>query len=177
MVDAEKLMRQIKDLEMSSKSLQRQARKYEKEKKTEELKANKAIERGDEDGARIHAENSISNGHEQMNCLRLASRLDAIVAVCHHTESAGIIVQSLEAAFNSGNLQEFSETMDRVVLQCLIMGLQAAFVKMSMAGSTSEGEVNNLVQQLADGCSLEGPPQQAANGEEVDDDDLSKRRA
>ncbi|KAJ6802650.1 ESCRT-related protein CHMP1B [Iris pallida] len=76
----EKLMAQIMDLKFTSKSLQRQARKCEKEEKAEKLKIKKAIEKGNTDGARIYAENAIRKRSEQMNYLRLSSRLDAVVA-------------------------------------------------------------------------------------------------
>lgn len=77
---AEKLMNQIMDLKITSKSLQRQARKCEKEEKAEKLKVRKAIEKGNMDGARIYAENSIRKHNEQLNYMRLASRLDAVVS-------------------------------------------------------------------------------------------------
>ncbi|KAL8512803.1 hypothetical protein ACS0TY_019076 [Phlomoides rotata] len=76
----EKLMQQIMDMKFTSKSLQRQARKCEKKEKTEKLKAKKAIEKGNMDGAQIYAENSIRKRNEQMDYLRLASRLDAVIA-------------------------------------------------------------------------------------------------
>lgn len=68
------------ELKMTSKSLQRQSKKCEKEEKSEKLKVKKAIEKGNMDGARIYAENAIRKRSEQMNYLRLASRLDAVVA-------------------------------------------------------------------------------------------------
>ena len=80
MGNAEKLMNQIMELKFTSKSLQRQARKCEKDEKSEKLKVKKAIEKGNMDGARIYAENAIRKRSEQMNYLRLSSRLDAVVA-------------------------------------------------------------------------------------------------
>lgn len=68
------------ELKFTSKSLQRQARKCEKDEKSEKLKVKKAIEKGNMDGARIYAENAIRKRSEQMNYLRLSSRLDAVVA-------------------------------------------------------------------------------------------------
>ncbi|KAH0688998.1 hypothetical protein KY289_016356 [Solanum tuberosum] len=46
MGNAEKLMNQIMELKFTSKSLQRQARKCEKDDKSEKLKVKKAIEKG-----------------------------------------------------------------------------------------------------------------------------------
>ncbi|CAN6704892.1 unnamed protein product [Malus baccata var. baccata] len=80
MGNTEKLMNQIMELKFTSKSLQRQSRKCENEEKAERLKIKKAMEKGNVDSARIYAENAIRKRTEQMNYLRLASRLDAVVA-------------------------------------------------------------------------------------------------
>ncbi|KAH9713179.1 hypothetical protein WN944_021664 [Citrus x changshan-huyou] len=197
MGNTEKLLNQIMDLKFTSKSLQRQARKCEKEEKAEKLKVKKAIEKGNMDGARIYAENSIRKRTEQMNYLRLASRLDAVVArldtqakMTTINKSMANIVKSLESSLATGNLQKMSETMDSFEKQFVNMEVQAEFMESAMAGSTSlstpEGEVNSLMQQVADDYGLEvsvGLPQPAAHAvptkqqEKVDEDDLSRRLA
>ncbi|KAF5733372.1 charged multivesicular body protein 1-like [Tripterygium wilfordii] len=197
MGNTEKLLNQIMDLKFTSKSLQRQSRKCEKEEKAEKLKVKKAIEKGNMDGARIYAENAIRKRTEQMNYLRLASRLDAVVArldtqakMTTISKSMTNIVKSLESTLNTGNLQKMSETMDQFEKQFVNMEVQAEFMESSMAGSTSlstpEGEVNSLMQQVADDYGLEvsvGLPQPAAHAvptkaqEKVEEDDLSRRLA
>ncbi|KAI3759738.1 hypothetical protein L6452_07768 [Arctium lappa] len=197
MGQAEKLMNQIMELKFTAKSLQRQARKCEKDEKSEKLKVKKAIEKGNMDGARIYAENAIRKRSEQMNYLRLSSRLDAVVArldtqakMTTISKSMGSIVKSLESTLATGNLQKMSETMDQFERQFVNMEVQAEFMESSMAGSTSlstpEGEVNSLMQQVADDYGLEvsvGLPQPAGhavatkNTEKVEEDDLSRRLA
>lgn len=198
MGNPEKLMAQIFDLKFTSKSLQRQARKCEKEEKEQKLKVKKAIEKGNMDGARIYAENAIRKRTEHMNYLRLASRLDAVVARLDTQakmqvigKSMGNIVKSLESSLNTGNLQKMSETMDSFERQFVNMEVQAEFMEGAMAGSTSlstpETEVNSLMQQVADDYGLEvsvGLPQAAAHAipaakdkEKVDEDDLTRRLA
>ncbi|KAL0319346.1 UNVERIFIED_CONTAM: ESCRT-related protein CHMP1B [Sesamum angustifolium] len=103
MGNTEKLMQQIMDLKFTSKSLQRQARKCEKEEKAEKLKVKKAIEKGNMDGARIYAENSIRKRNEQMNYLRLASRLDAVVARLDTQAKMTAISKSMGASSNRLN--------------------------------------------------------------------------
>ncbi|KAJ6348299.1 hypothetical protein OIU76_004715 [Salix suchowensis] len=160
MGNTEKLMNQIMDLKFTSKSLQRQSRKCEKEEKAEKLKVKKAIEKGNMDGARIYAENAIRKRTEQMNYLRLSSRLDAVVArldtqakMTTINKSMGSIVKSLESTLATGNLQKMSETMDQFEKQ---------FVNMEVSV---------------------GLPQPAAHAvatssqEKVDEDDLSRRLA
>ena len=73
------LLNQIMELKFTSKSLKRQAKKCEKEEKSKKLKIKKAMEKGNIDGARIYADNATQKRTEQMNYLRLASRLDAVV--------------------------------------------------------------------------------------------------
>ena len=191
-------MNQIMELKFTSKSLQRQARKCEKDEKAEKLKVKKAIEKGNMDGARIYAENAIRKRSEQMNYLRLASRLDAVVSRLDTQakmqtigKSMGSIVKSLESSLNTGNLQKMSETMDQFEKQFVNMEVQAEFMESSMAGSTSlstpETEVNSLMQQVADDYGLEvsvGLPQAAGHAipapkasEKADEDDLSRRLA
>lgn len=83
-----------------------------------------------------------------------------------------------------------SATMDQFEKQFVNMEVQAEFMENAMAGSTSlstpEGEVNSLMQQVADNYGLEvsvGLPQPAAHAvstkseEKVDEGDLSRRLA
>lgn len=196
MGNTEKLMNQIMELKFTSKSLQRQSRKCEKEEKAEKLKVKKAIEKGNMDGARIYAENAIRKRSEQLNYLRLSSRLDAVVARLDTQakmqtigKSMGSIVKSLESALNTGNLQKMSETMDKFENQFVNMEVQSQFMETSMAGTTSlstpESDVNSLMQQVADDYGLQvsvGLPQAAGHsisvpkeGEQVDEDDLARR--
>eukprot|EP00249_Psilotum_nudum_P000820 c12958_g1_i1 orf=213-824(+) len=197
MGNTERLMDQIMELKFTSKSLQRQARKCEKEEKSEKLKVKKAIEKGNMDGARIYAQNAIRKRTEQLNYLRLGSRLDAVVSrldsqakMMTITKSMSSIVKSLDSALASNNLQKMSETMDQFEKQFVNMEVQAGFVESAMAGSTSlstpEDEVNSLMQQVADDYGLEvsvGLPQAAAHvvpskeASVVDEDDLSRRLA
>ena len=101
----------------------------------------------------------------------------------------GSIVKSLESSLTTGNLQKMSETMDQFEKQFVNMEVQAEFMESSMAGSTSlstpEGEVNSLMQQVADDYGLEvsvGLPQAGVNAvvapaEKVEEDDLTRRLA
>ncbi|CAO2813175.1 unnamed protein product [Amaranthus hypochondriacus] len=193
----EKLINQIMELKFTSKSLQRQAKKCEKEEKSQKLKIKKAMEKGNIDGARICAENAIRKRNEQMNYLRLSSRLDAVVARLDTqakmqtvSKSMGSIVNSLNSSLSTGNLQKLSETMDQFEKQFVNMEVQAEFMESSMAGSTSlstpESDVNSLMQQVADDYGLEvsvGLPQPAAHpvptktDEVIDENDLSRRLA
>ncbi|KAH7293556.1 hypothetical protein KP509_28G030800 [Ceratopteris richardii] len=149
------------------------------------------------DGARICAENAIRKRTEQLNMLRLASRLDAVVARLDTqakmnvvNKSMASIVKTLDSALATNNLQKMSETMDSFEKQFVNMEVQAEFVESAMAGSTSlstpEDQVNVLMQQVADDYGLEvsiGLPQAenatpASQTDQVsEEDDLSRRLA
>jgi len=70
---------QIIELRMASKQMKRQSQKCSKQEKAEQMKVKKAIEQGDKERAKIHAENSIRNKNNSINFLRLASRMESIV--------------------------------------------------------------------------------------------------
>lgn len=68
------------NLKFAAKDLERQSKKCEKEEKAEKVKLKKAIAKGNMDGARIHAENSIRNKSQALNYLRMAARVDAVAS-------------------------------------------------------------------------------------------------
>ncbi|KAK9996105.1 hypothetical protein SO802_020791 [Lithocarpus litseifolius] len=130
------------ELKFTSKSLQRQAKKCEEEEKSEKLKIKKAMEKGNINGARIYAENTIQKRTKQMNYLCLASRLDVVVArletqakMSTINKSMGNIVKSLEFSLAIGNLQKMSETMDSFKKQFVNVEVQAEFMESPMADS------------------------------------------
>ncbi|KAJ7287946.1 hypothetical protein O6H91_18G017700 [Diphasiastrum complanatum] len=197
MAGSRKLLEQVMELKMTAKTLARQAKKCEKDEKSEKLKVKKAIEKGNMDGARIYAENAIRKRSEQMNYLRLSSRLDAVVArldtqskMMTINKSMTSIVRALDVSLASNNLQKMSETMDQFEKQFINMEVQSEFVENAMAGSTSlstpEDQVNSLMQQVADDYGLEvsvGLPQPASHAvpakqaAEVEEEDLNRRLA
>ncbi|EFJ21094.1 hypothetical protein SELMODRAFT_233036 [Selaginella moellendorffii] len=199
-MSSKRLVEQVMELKITSKTLARQARKCEKEERAEKLKVKKAIEKGNMDGARIYAENAIRKRSEQLNYLRLSSRLDAVVArldtqakMMTINKSMTSIVRALDTALASNNLQKISETMDQFERQFVNMEVQSEFVETAMAGSTSlstpEDQVNTLMQQVADDYGLEvsvGLPQAASHTvppikeaaiDQADENDLSRRLA
>lgn len=58
----------------------REASKCEKAKEKEKKKVKKAMEQGNNDIARVYAENAIRNHNQSLNFLKLSSRLDAVVS-------------------------------------------------------------------------------------------------
>merc|ERR1712018_87047 len=58
------------NLKFSSKNLARESKKCVKQEKEEKAKLKKAIQKGNTEGARIHAENAIRNKNQALNFLR-----------------------------------------------------------------------------------------------------------
>ncbi|GMH40899.1 hypothetical protein BSKO_08803 [Bryopsis sp. KO-2023] len=162
----DKLLDQIFNLKFTSKQLAKQARKSEKEEKSERTKVKKAIEKGNIDGARIYAQNAIRKKTEQLNYLRLSSRLDAVVSrldtqakMQNVNKSMAGIVKALDKALTSNNLEKVANTMDQFERQFENLDVQTGFVENAMSNqmslSTPENEVNGLLQQVADEHNLE----------------------
>ncbi|XP_030945699.1 ESCRT-related protein CHMP1A-like [Quercus lobata] len=108
------------ELKFTSKSLQRQAKKCEKEEKSEKLKIKKAMEKGNIDGARIYAKNAIRKRTAQMNYLRLASRLDAVVARLDTQAKIALICfkEILSMKWTLSISKRNGEDLDPAILEC-----------------------------------------------------------
>ena len=68
------------NLKFASKQLLRDSKRCEKEEKAEKAKLKKAIEKGNTDVARIHAENAVRKRQESLNLLRTSARVDAVAS-------------------------------------------------------------------------------------------------
>ncbi|XP_043705205.1 ESCRT-related protein CHMP1B-like [Telopea speciosissima] len=180
---AKRLMKQVRELK---ETVKRQIGKCEKDEKAEKVEIKKAMKKGNMDVARIYAENAIRKRSEQMNYVRLISRLDAVVArfdtqamMTTVNKSFASIVITLDSNA-SRNQQNMLETMDQNVyreVEAQINKVRSEFLESSMGGSgrTShsmpEGEVNNLMLQVANDSGLEvsvGLPHPAADAGRTD---------
>lgn len=68
------------NLKFAVKELERNSKKAEKQEKLEKAKAKKAIQKGNMDVARIHAENAIRQKSQSVNYLRMSARVDAVAS-------------------------------------------------------------------------------------------------
>uniref|UniRef100_A0A7S3E592 Charged multivesicular body protein 1a n=1 Tax=Chloropicon laureae TaxID=464258 RepID=A0A7S3E592_9CHLO len=160
------LLDQIFNLKFTSKQLARSANKCVKDERSEKLKVKKAIEKGNIEGAKIYAQNAIRKRTEQLNYLKLASRLDAVVSKLETQSKMNVvnknmagIVKSLDRALKANNLEDVSLTMDKFEQQFESLDVQSECVQEAMgnqqAMSTPEDQVNDLMMQVADEHGLE----------------------
>jgi len=154
------------NLKFAAKSMERQAKKCEKEEKTEKSKLKKAIQKGNTEGARIHAENSIRQKNQSLNFLRMAARVDAVasrvqtaVTTRQVTGSMAGVVKSMESAMKSMNLEKVSQLMDKFEQQFENLDVQSQVMENTMMNSstltTPQGQVDSLMQEVADEAGLE----------------------
>lgn len=68
------------NLKFAVKDLERSSKKCEKEEKAEIAKTKKAIQKGNAEVARIHAENAIRQKSQALNYLRMSARVDAVAS-------------------------------------------------------------------------------------------------
>merc|ERR1711874_120250 len=99
------------NLKFAAKELERCSKKSDKEEKAEKLKLKKAIEKGNHEVARIHAENAIRQKNQSLNYLRMSARVDATasrvqsaVTTKKVTKSMEGVVKGMSAAMKSMDL-------------------------------------------------------------------------
>ncbi|KAH9959258.1 hypothetical protein BC827DRAFT_1269022 [Russula dissimulans] len=107
-----KLENTLCQLKFTAKSLSRQAKKAQKDENVEKPRLKKALQQGNNDGARIYASNAIRKKSEALNLLRLASRIDAVasrvetaVTMRQVTGNMTSVVKGMDKAMETMNLE------------------------------------------------------------------------
>lgn len=108
------------NLRFSSKQLEKESQRSERDEKREKAKVKKALEKGMIDNARIYGENAIRKHNEALNYLRLASKLDAVASKIKSatrtqelTREFGNMVPQINNALKGMDIEKISQTMDR----------------------------------------------------------------
>lgn len=160
------LEKQLFNLRFAAKNLERSSKKCEKEEKAEKAKLKKAIQKGNLEGARIYAENSIRQKNQALHFLKLSSRVDAVsqrvqtaVTMKQVTGSMSSVVKSMDSALKSMDLEKVSTMMDKFEKQFEQLDVQTQVMDETMSASTTlsvpQGQVDNLLHEVADEHGLE----------------------
>ncbi|EIW72927.1 hypothetical protein TREMEDRAFT_72934 [Tremella mesenterica DSM 1558] len=160
------LEKSLFQLKFTAKSLQRQAKKANKDEATEKNKLKQALQKGNTDGARIYAQNAIRKKTEGLNLLRLASRIDAVasrvetaVTMRTVTNSMGQVVKGMDKAMESMNLERISMVMDKFESQFADLDVQTGYMESTMSDTTAlttpQDQVDALINRVADEAGLE----------------------
>lgn len=154
------------NLKFASKQLLRDSKRCEKEEKAEKTKLKKAIEKGNMEVARIHAENAIRKKNESLNLLRTSARVDAVasrvqtaVTTKRMTQSMQGVVKAMDSAMKSMNLEKISGLMDKFEKEFEDLDVQTSVMEGAMNQTTAtnvpQDAVESLMKQQADEAGLE----------------------
>jgi len=189
------------NLKFAAKELERNSKKCEKEERQEKLKCKKAIQKGNHEGARIHAENAIRQKNQALNFLRMSARVDAVasrvqtaITTKRVTQGMTGVVKAMDAAMKSMSLEKISNVMDKFEKQFEDLDVQSSYMEGTMQSTTTatlpEAQVDQLMHQIADEAGLElnmelpssettaiSTPAAAASNADKEQDELSQRLA
>jgi len=154
------------NLKFAAKELERSSKKCDKEEKAEKLKLKKAIEKGNMEVAKIHAENAIRQKNQSLNFLRMSARVDATasrvqsaVTTKKVTKSMEGVVKGMGAAMKSMNLEKISTLMDKFEKEFEDLDVQTSVMEGAMSQTTAtnipQDSVEQLMKQAADEAGLE----------------------
>ncbi|KAJ0004363.1 hypothetical protein NQD34_010577 [Periophthalmus magnuspinnatus] len=161
-----KMEQHLFNLKFAAKELQRNAKKCEKEEKAEKSKVKKAIQKGNVEVARIHAENAIRQKNQSLNFLRMSARVDAVAAKVQSavtmqqvTKSMAGVVKGMDATLKSMNLEKISCLMDKFEQQFETLDVQTAQMEDTMSSTTTlttpQNQVESLLHEMADEAGLD----------------------
>lgn len=124
------------------------------------------MQAGNNDIAKLYAQNAIRKSNERLNLLRLASRIDAVasrvqtaVTMRQVSGSMAQVVKGMDQAMASMNLEKISMIMDKFETQFEDLDVAAGYYENATAGATAVGtpqeDVDRLMGQIADEAGLE----------------------
>ncbi|XP_044743670.1 charged multivesicular body protein 1b [Chrysoperla carnea] len=165
-MSASAMEKHLFNLKFAVKELERNAKKCEKEEIAEKAKTKKAIQKGNMDVARIHAENAIRQKNQSLNYLRMSARVDAVASRVQSalttrkvTNSMAGVVKAMDAAMKSMNLEKISNLMDKFEQQFEDLDVQSGVMDNAMAQTVTtsipQNDVESLLQEVADEAGLE----------------------
>ncbi|KAM9781286.1 charged multivesicular body protein 1b [Syngnathus typhle] len=154
------------NLKFAAKELQRNSKKCDKDEKTEKAKVKKAIQKGNMEVARIHAENAIRQKNQSVTYLRMGARVEAVAArvqtavtMNQVTKSMAGVVKGMDMTLKSMNLEKISALMDKFERQFETLDVQTAQMEDTMSSSTTlstpQTQVDSLLHELADEAGLD----------------------
>ena len=146
-------------LKFTAKQLSKQSSKASKDEQKELEKLKKALQKGNTEGAKIYAANAIRKKNESLNLLRLSSRIDAVtsrvqtaVTMRAVTGSMGKVVQGMDVAMKTMDLERISMVMDKFDKQFTDLDVQTGYMEDTMnastANTTPQEQVDLLLQKV-----------------------------
>mmetsp|Transcript_366 Transcript_366/g.217 ORF Transcript_366/g.217 Transcript_366/m.217 type:complete len:205 (-) Transcript_366:59-673(-) len=150
---------------LTSKQMVRSGKKCEKNMTANKEKLKKAIEQGNMEGAKIYAQNVIREKNQQLNFLRLSSRIDAVasrletaIRMQQVNQAMKDTVAGMSNAMKSMEVTQIAKTMEDFEKQFEDMDVRSGYMESTMDSATSMStppeQVDQLIQMVADEAGL-----------------------
>lgn len=160
------LENELVNLRITSKQMQRSAKKCEKNEKAAIEKLKKAIKEGNSDGARIYGQDAIREKNQALNYMKMASRVDAVasrietaVRMGEVTKSMQGVTKGMSVGLQSMDIDKLSKTMDKFERQFEDLDVKAQYMDGAMNATTATAtpaeQVDDLISMVADENNLE----------------------
>mmetsp|Transcript_13890 Transcript_13890/g.30180 ORF Transcript_13890/g.30180 Transcript_13890/m.30180 type:complete len:206 (+) Transcript_13890:181-798(+) len=154
------------NLRITSKQMQRSAKKSEKNEKAAIEKLKKAIKAGNSEGARIYGQDAIREKNQALNYMKMASRIDAVssrietaVRMGEVTKSMQGVTKGMSVGLQSMDIDKLSKTMDKFEQQFEDLDVKSAYMDGAMNATTATAtpaeQVDSLITMVADENNLE----------------------
>jgi len=154
------------NLRITSKQMQRSAKKCEKNEKMAIEKLKKAIQQGNQEGAKIYGQDAIREKNQALNYMRMVSRIDAVqsrietaVRMDQITGAMQGVVKGMSKGMASMDVEKISKTMDTFESQFEDLDVKTQYMEGAMnattATSTPSDQVDDLIMMVADKNNLE----------------------
>lgn len=131
------------NLKFAAKELGRKCQKMRQGGKGRKGQDLKAIQKGNMEVARIHAENAIRQKNQAVNFLRMSVRVDAVAARVQTavtmgkvTKSMAGVVKSMDPTLKTMNLENISALMDKFDHQLEMLDVQTQQMEDTMSSTT-----------------------------------------
>lgn len=178
------LEEQLFELRFTAKQLNKDSAKATEQSRLQRLKCKKAMEQGNIEGARIHAESAIREKNQALSFLRLSSRIDAVAQRVNTAVKMNQLNKNMEGVVSSMakglskyadsnrsdilsqvmksmDIEQITTTMDDFEKQFDDLALASSVMDKSIASSMSatsmmpENQIDELMRQVADEHGLE----------------------
>uniref|UniRef100_A0A8C9DUL7 Charged multivesicular body protein 1b n=1 Tax=Prolemur simus TaxID=1328070 RepID=A0A8C9DUL7_PROSS len=148
-------LKHLFNLKFAAKEFNRNAKKCDKEEKAEKTKIKKAIQKGNTEVARIHAENAICQKNQVISFLRVSARVDAMAARVQTAVTMGKVTKSIAGVVKSMDATLRSMNLEKVKKKKKIFDVQMTSFYSTTTLTAPQNEVDMLLQEMADEAGLD----------------------
>jgi charged multivesicular body protein 1 len=162
---------QLTFIQFTSKQLNRQAARCDRDSRAEQAKVKKALTTTPPQPqiARLYATTSVRNANQRISLLTLASRIDAVAARVQTaitmrtvTQSMALTVKGMDVALKSMDLEKIGAVMEKFESQFEDLDVVGGYyekvaggVESQQVGVEGQGEVDALMNRVADEAGVE----------------------